>query len=237
MLPVIPTGAPSASTGFPMTESTPSNEESQAQPAAEAAAPAADTVASAASAEPVAAEASAAPKAPTNPPPPPAAPALAPVADPVAEARAEAARMKDQWVRTAADFDNYRKRARRDVDDARKAGREDLLKELLPVFDNLERAIVSAQRATEVKPVADGLAMVVKQFVDVVSRSGITKVPTVGVSFDPSIHEAIQQVETDDHPPGTVVSEIQAGYMQGERLVRAAMVVVAKARVSETQAS
>jgi molecular chaperone GrpE len=145
--------------------------------------------------------------------------------------------MKDQWVRTAADFDNYRKRARREVEDARKAGREELLKDLLPTFDNVERAIQSAQRATEVKPVAEGLSMVVKQFVDVLSRAGITKVPTVGRSFDPSLHEAIQQVETDDHPPGTVVSEIQAGYMQGERLVRAAMVVVAKPRSGETAAS
>jgi molecular chaperone GrpE len=155
-----------------------------------------------------------------------------PPADPIAEAKAEAARMKDQWVRTAADFDNYRKRARKEVEDSRKSGREDLLKDLLPVFDNLERAIQSAQRATEIKPVADGLAMVVKQFVDVVGRAGITKVATVGVSFDPQVHEAIQQVETDEHPPGTVVSEIQAGYMQGERLVRAAMVVVAKPKSS-----
>jgi molecular chaperone GrpE len=159
---------------------------------------------------------------------PESAPKSEPPVDPIAEAKAEAARMKDQWVRTAADFDNYRKRARKEVEDSRKSGREDLLKDLLPVFDNLERAIQSAQRATEVKPVADGLAMVVKQFVDVVGRAGITKVATVGASFDPQVHEAIQQVETDEHPPGTVVSEIQAGYMQGERLVRAAMVVVAK---------
>ena len=72
---------------------------------------------------------------------------------------------------------------------------------------------------------------------DAIRRAGITKVPTVGAAFDPSIHEAIQQVETDDHPPGTVVSEIQAGYMQGERLVRAAMVVVAKPRTGESAAS
>ncbi len=206
-----------------MSESTPSNEESN---------PGADSPADPSG------EATAARPASVRPAPEPVAPAPAEAAaDPLAEARAEAARMKDQWVRTAADFDNYRKRARRDVDDARKSGREDLLKDLLPVFDNLERAIQSAQRATEVKPVADGLSMVVKQFVDVVGRAGITKVPTVGAAFDPSIHEAIQQVETDDHPPGTVVSEIQPGYMQGERLVRAAMVVVAKPRTGEEAAS
>ncbi len=161
----------------------------------------------------------------------------APPADPLTEAKAEAARLKDQWMRTAADFDNYRKRARRDVEDGRRSAREDLLKELLPVFDNLERAIQSAQRATEVKPVADGLSMVVRQFVDVIARAGITKVPTVGKAFDPSVHEAIQQVETEDHPPGTVVSEVQPGYMQADRLVRAAMVVVAKPKTSESTPS
>lgn len=155
--------------------------------------------------------------------------ASAPVpADPLAEAKAEAAKMKDQWMRTAADFDNFRKRSRRELEDSRKAGKEDLLKEFLPVFDNLERAIQSAQRATDIKGVAEGLAMVLRQYVDTLARGGITKVPSVGSEFDPSHHEAIQQIETDEHPPGTIVAEVQPGYMQGERLIRAAMVVVAK---------
>jgi molecular chaperone GrpE len=149
-------------------------------------------------------------------------------ADPLAEARAEAARLKDQWMRTAADFDNFRKRSRRELEDTRKAGKEDLLKEFLPVFDNLERAINSAQRATEVKAVAEGLQMVLRQYLDTLARGGITKVPSVGSQFDPTHHEAIQQVETDDHPAGTVVAEVQPGYVQGERLIRPAMVVVAK---------
>lgn len=155
--------------------------------------------------------------------------------DPIAEAKAEAARMKDQWMRTAADFDNFRKRARRELEDTRKAGKEDLLKEFLPVFDNLERAIQSAQRATDVKAVSDGLQMVLRQYVDTLARGGITKVPSVGSTFDPTHHEAIQQVETDEHPPGTVVAEVQPGYSQGDRLIRAAMVVVAKPKAkSET---
>jgi molecular chaperone GrpE len=160
-----------------------------------------------------------------------AAPEAAPV-DPVAEAKAEALRFKDQWMRSAADFDNFRKRSRKELEDTRKAGREELLKDLLPVFDNLERAMTSAERATEVKPVSDGLKMVLRQFTDTLGRSGITKVPTVGTMFDPSLHEAIQQVETDEHPAGTVVAEVQPGYLQGDRLVRAAMVVVAKPKPS-----
>jgi molecular chaperone GrpE len=150
--------------------------------------------------------------------------------DALSLALAEAAKYKDMALRGAADFDNYRKRARREVDDARKGGREDLLKEFLPVFDNLERGLQSAQRATDIKGVVDGLSMVLKQFESTLGRAGITKVPTTGSPFDPSVHEAIQQVETAEHAPGTVVAEVQPGYTSGERLIRAAMVVVAKAK-------
>jgi molecular chaperone GrpE len=151
-------------------------------------------------------------------------------ADPLAAAQAEAQRNKEAWLRTAADFDNFRKRTRKELEDARKSGREDLLRALLPVFDNLERALQSAQRAADVKAVADGLTMVQRQFGESLGREGIQRVPTVGHAFDPSVHEAIQQVETSDHAPGTVLAEVQPGYTQGERLVRAAMVVVAKGK-------
>src|SRR6516165_9482505 len=86
--------------------------------------------------------------------------------DPLAQAQEEAARLKDAWLRTAADFDNFRKRTRREMEDARRSGREDLLRVLLPVFDNLERALQSAQRTSDVKAMAEGLKMVERQFVD-----------------------------------------------------------------------
>jgi molecular chaperone GrpE len=156
------------------------------------------------------------------------------IEDPLAAARTEGLKFKEQWMRTAADFDNFRKRSRREVEDARRGGKEDILKELLPVFDNLDRAMQSAQRATDVKAVADGLSMVAKQFEHTLNRVGIEKVKTVGLPFDPAVHEAIQQVETDEHPPGTVVAEVQPGYLQGEKLVRAAMVVVAKPKSAES---
>jgi molecular chaperone GrpE len=153
--------------------------------------------------------------------------------DPLAQAQAEAVRMKESWLRTAADFDNFRKRVRRELDEARRMGREDLLKAMLPVFDNLERAIQSALRSADVKAVSEGLGMVQRQFVDALSREGIVRVATIGHAFDPSVHEAIQQVETTEHAPGTVIAEVQPGYTQGERLVRAAMVVVAKAKTTD----
>jgi molecular chaperone GrpE len=154
--------------------------------------------------------------------------AAAAPADPLTEARAEVSRLKEVWMRTAADFDNFRKRSRRELDDARKAGREEILKDLLPVFDNLERGLQSAQQAADVKAVVDGLQMISKQFESTLGRTGVTKVPTIGKAFDPAVHEAIQQVETSDSPPGTIVAEVQPGYISGERLLRAAMVVVAK---------
>lgn len=148
--------------------------------------------------------------------------------NPLEEARADLARVRDQLLRTAADYDNFRKRTRRELDDAQKRGREDLLRELLPVFDNLERAAAHAGQATDAKAVADGVGMVLKQFVDTLGKAGIKRVATVGVPFDPTQHEAIQQIETDQHAPGTVIAEVQPGYALGDRLVRAAMVVVAK---------
>ena len=90
--------------------------------------------------------------------------------------------------------------------------------------------IHSAERATEVKSVVDGLQMILRQLTETLSRSGITRAPGVGSAFDPQVHEAIQQVESDEHPVGTIIAEVQPGYVQGERLVRAAMVVVAKAK-------
>jgi molecular chaperone GrpE len=166
---------------------------------------------------------------------PPSAPSsdVAEVADPLAQAQAEAAKLKDAWLRTAADFDNFRKRTRRELDEARRASREEVLRALLPIFDNLDRAIQSSVRSSDIKAMVDGLSMVHRQFVDALGREGITRVPTVGQSFDPSIHEAIQQVDTDEHPPGTVIAEVQSGYSQGDRLLRAAMVVVARGKAAQ----
>jgi molecular chaperone GrpE len=149
--------------------------------------------------------------------------------DALAAAQAEAAKYKDQLLRAAAELDNVRKRGRREAEDARRAGREEILRDLLPVFDNLERAMTSAQKAEDVKAVAEGLGMVSRQFLDTLVRVGITRVPGVGSPFDPSMHEAIQQVVSAEHAPGTILAEVQPGYMQGDRLVRAAMVVVSTA--------
>ncbi len=153
-------------------------------------------------------------------------------ADPLAVAQAESARFKEQALRALADLDNYRKRSAREIEGARRSAKEDLIRDLLPVFDNVVRGIQSAERAQDVKTVVEGLGMVLRQFEQTLEKAGVRRVPTVGAAFDPQVHEAIQQVETDDQAPGTIVAEVQGGYVNGDRLVRAALVVVAKPKTA-----
>lgn len=159
---------------------------------------------------------------------------IAPALDPLEEARAEAVQMKEKWMRTAADFDNYRKRSRREVGEAELKARGSLLSDLLPVFDNLERATAhvgtgAGESEISIKGLVDGISLVMRQFRDTLGRIGIERVETVGKPFDPSVHEAIQHLETTDFAPGIIAAEVQPGYREKERLLRPALVVVAKA--------
>lgn len=144
------------------------------------------------------------------------------------KAHAERDRMREQLLRIAADFDNFRKRSRKEIEEVRRRTIEDTLREVLPVIDNLERAADAMSDATEVSAVADGVKMVLRGFEDVASRLGLKRVASIGQQFDPNCHDAMQQEETDEHPPGTIVGEVVPGYYLGERLLRPAVVVVAK---------
>ncbi len=160
------------------------------------------------------------PRTPSVPPAPPE--------DPLERAQAEAARLKDQLLRVAADFDNFKKRSRRELSDMAKVSREEVLRDLLPVFDNLERATAHAAQATDVTALSEGISMVVRQFADTLTKLGIERIQAVGQPFDPAVHEAVQHLETTEHAPGAVAMELQAGYRSGDRILRPAMVVVAK---------
>ncbi len=144
------------------------------------------------------------------------------------KAHAERDRMRDQLLRIAADFDNFRKRSRKEIEEVRRRTIEDTLREVLPIVDNLERAADSMTGATDVSAVSDGVRMVLRGFDDIANRLGLKRVSSVGNQFDPTCHDAMQQEETDEHAPGTIVSEVVPGYFLGERLLRPAMVVVAK---------
>lgn len=154
------------------------------------------------------------------------APAAPAASDELALAKADAAKFREQLLRTAADFDNFRKRTRKELDDERRRGKEQALKDLLPVFDNLERALHGG--GTDAKSLLDGLRIVMRQFEGALGKIGVERVRATGVPFDPNLHEAIQHVDSTEHPAGTVVTEVQAGYRIGEYLMRAAMVIVSR---------
>jgi molecular chaperone GrpE len=153
---------------------------------------------------------------------------------PFAALEAERDKLKDQLLRMAADFDNFRKRTRKDLEQVDKRAREETLRELLPIFDNLERAAQAAEGAAGVESIREGVRMVLRLWEDNSIRVGLTRIVAIGERFDPMLHEALQQKDTDEHPPGTIVAEIQAGYRLGDRLVRPAMVVVARKPKDET---
>jgi molecular chaperone GrpE len=160
------------------------------------------------------------------------APGSAPEAPPPEGPEVELARVRERLLRTAADFDNYKKRTRRDITDAERRVQENLLQVLVQPFDNLERAAQHAESAQDVKALAEGLKMVLRQFEDALSTVGIQRIASVGKPFDPSEHEAVQHIQTDQVPPGAVAQELRAGYRWQDRLIRPALVVVAKAPVA-----
>ncbi len=135
--------------------------------------------------------------------------------------------LRDQLLRLAADFDNYRKRANREQQEVREYGTTNVLNEILPVLDNLDRALAHSEG--DKSPVVAGVRLVVKQFHDVLSRFGVQPFASVGVPFDPERHEAVAQLPTSEHKPGTIVEELQKGYLLRDRLLRPARVVVATA--------
>jgi molecular chaperone GrpE len=142
------------------------------------------------------------------------------------------AELRDQLIRLAADFDNYRKRATRQMEETRKFGSEAVLATLLPVIDNFDRALAHAKEDSS--PLIQGVRMVAKQLIDVAAQHGVKGFQSLGQVFDPERHEAVGQAPTSDHPPGSILEEVVKGYMIHDRLLRAAQVVVAAAPAAAT---
>jgi molecular chaperone GrpE len=146
----------------------------------------------------------------------------------------------DRYLRSAADLENLRKRQKREIEDAKFEAKSKTLKEMLPVVDNLERAIEhAAAQATpggeddsKIRALIDGVQLVLRQFTTAFERLDVTPIEAAGQPFDPNLHEAISQAESDQ-APGTIVQVLQRGYKSGERLLRPALVVVAKAKSAE----
>ena len=155
-------------------------------------------------------------------------PSVAELESQLAAAREEARQNYERWVRERADLDNFRKRATKERQDAARFGSESLLRDLLAVVDDLDRAMAAAQGANG-HSLAEGVALVRKAFIDVLQRHGVQRLTAEGERFDPSQHEAVAFVESA-HEPHHVVEEHRAGYRLHDRLLRPAMVTVSKGK-------
>jgi molecular chaperone GrpE len=144
---------------------------------------------------------------------------------------------QDRFLRMAADFDNYKKRAAREKEEYIKYAHEDLLKAILPLIDNLERAVHHAEKVQETGVLIEGVRLTLHQILQTLHKFGLSRFESVGKPFDPAMHEAMLVVETDQKEPNQVVEEFQKGYMLNERLLRPATVSVSKLPAKEAQAS
>jgi len=135
----------------------------------------------------------------------------------------------EQWKRTQAELENFRKRAQREMELAVKYSDVGLIRDLLPALDNLTRSVQAAEQTGNVEELLQGLQMILSQFDQVLVSHSATPIKTVGEPFDPNLHEALQQIPTAEHPPMTVLQEIERGYVLHDRVIRPGKVLVASA--------
>ena len=160
----------------------------------------------------------------------------------IAELEAELAEMKDRWIRSEAETANVRARGRREADDARQYAVQKFATDIVEAAENLKRAIDALPAASQGEPdilikVREGLAGIERNFTGVLERNGIQKHDPVGQPFDPNMHQAMAEQDSEMHPPGTVMQAWTAGWTLHGRLLKPAMVVVAKAPAAELPGS
>ena len=148
----------------------------------------------------------------------------------------EAEESYDRLLRVSAEFENYKKRTAREMADFKKYANQSLLRELLPIIDNLELAIKAAAEASDSTDACllDGVELTRKEILKVFENFHVEPIDALGKPFDPNFHEAVMREESDEHPENTVVNELQKGYLMHERLLRPSMVVVAMPKNKET---
>ncbi len=150
------------------------------------------------------------------------------------ELKASAAKAAEHWerlVRTTADFDNYKKRAAREKQEAIRFANEGLMEKLIPVLDNFDMALSAVQNAAgndSTQSLQTGVSMIFQQFKNVLVEAGLEEINATGQTFDPNFHEAVSQQESKDVPEGQVLQQLRKGYKLRERLIRPATVIVAK---------
>jgi molecular chaperone GrpE len=140
----------------------------------------------------------------------------------------EAKQHYERFLRQAAELDNFKKRAAKEREESLRYGNESLIRDLLPILDNLERALAYAKGGGNGRPVLEGVEMTLRSFLDVLGKHGVRQITAKGELFDPQKHEAIAQVETEEVSPNRVVEEHHKGYFLLDRLLRPALVSTAK---------
>jgi molecular chaperone GrpE len=143
----------------------------------------------------------------------------------LAEAQSKTSEYKDSWLRSQAEFQNYRRRIERDNELTYISLKGDIVKKMLPVLDDLERAL---QNRVPGDAWANGIELVARKFQNILESEGVKKIPAVGMEFDPNFHEAISHEPADGVQSGHVIGVVQNGYMIGERVIRPALVRVAQ---------
>ena len=150
-------------------------------------------------------------------------------ADPLAELRRERDELEDRWLRQTAEFDNYRKRMERERRELADHAASEILHELLPVLDDIERALEAAAASGDPAVLAhrQGLELIERQFSDILRKRHVSPVDAMGQDFDPNVHQAVGQEVSEEHREGEVIEELRRGYTLKDRLLRPAMVKVA----------
>ena len=163
-------------------------------------------------------------------------------ADPIKELEAkletaeqEAKENHDRFLRVSAEFENYKKRSAREMSEFRKFSNESLIKEMLSVVDNLERALDSSRSDKQADTgLVEGVDMTLKEILNIFEKFSVRPVESLGKPFDPAFHQAVMQEETDAHPENIVTNEMQKGYMMHDRLIRPSMVAVSTSKVKNS---
>ncbi len=145
------------------------------------------------------------------------------------QAQADAAAAHDRFLRASAELENYKKRTQKEMAEFKRFANASLVKEILGVVDNLERALESSNGTNDKEQLAEGLDLTLKELLKIFKTFHVTPVDSLGEQFDPRYHQAMMQEESADHPENVVIRELQKGYMIHDRLLRPAMVVVSKA--------
>jgi len=144
--------------------------------------------------------------------------------------REQLALMEDRFLRSVAEFENYKKRTSRQFDDSVQGAEADIFKQVLEIFDNFKRALELPENQKNFESFEAGMKLIYEQMKKFLERHKIESIESVGKKFDPSLHEAIMQIDSDEHPEGVVASEMAGGFKKGERVIRHAKVGVSKGK-------